>query len=249
MRARLGGRCHPLVLWEEILFKRTWNHRLENNIWRSPGHNRADKDADTDLCRPRTSQETKFSINCFLSLSQSVCCTTHSSLEDDQRIEHYLFSLHQTWSVQALHKFSCFVFFSAGMANLRRPKRLKKGSLPPHHTGRETEAEGDTGDLGQIWDWVKREKKKIGSGHRFPSLKSLREVCEGELGTQLQSKPEVQQRHINTEVFEICTYPQGWRSYGVWGWAVSTMADPTREFSSFQHRNSWCQTGPNSFAL
>lgn len=49
----LGGRCHPLVLWEEILFKTTWNYQLENNNWRSPGHNRA----DTDLCRHRMSQD------------------------------------------------------------------------------------------------------------------------------------------------------------------------------------------------
>lgn len=102
--------------------------------------------------------------------------------------EYYLFSFHQTCSAHTLHKYSCLVSLSVGMAYLQRPTRSKMGSLSPTTQGgklRQREAHRKPGaSLG-----VGQKRKMSGSGHHFSSIKSLREVCKSNLGTQLPSKP------------------------------------------------------------
>lgn len=106
-------------------------------------------------------------------------------------VEYHPFSLHQTWSAQTWHKFSCLVFSSAGMANLCRPKRLKRGSLCPTSQGgklrqRETEetwAKYGTGE--------KKREKNIESGHHFSSIKSLGEVSKRQKSSFHPSQQEL----------------------------------------------------------
>lgn len=103
-------------------------------------------------------------------------------------IEYYLFSFHQTCSAHILHKYSCLASLSVGMAYLQRSTRSKMGSLSPTTQGgklRQREAHRKPGaSLG-----VGQKRKMSGSGHHFSTIKSLREVCKNNLGTQLPSKP------------------------------------------------------------